>query len=48
MELFGANIRKLFPQTPSVSFAFGAQCYSGSEWNCSDAVYSIIKIVQRC
>lgn len=31
MELFGAHIRKVFPQTPSVTLAFGAQYYPGSE-----------------
>lgn len=31
MDLFRAHIRKVFAQTPSVTLAFGAQCYSGIE-----------------
>lgn len=50
MDLFGAYIRKVFPQTPSVTLVFVAQCYSGNKGNCYEAVYSphVIKIVQRC
>lgn len=41
-ELFGVHIRKVFPQTRFVSFVFGTECYSGSEWNYSGTLMLFI------